>query len=108
MRLAIAPNTSPADINAPLLCCSFVLSGQGMNSVQSCTLQGLQIPSLLVEHMTGVPLRVHLQEDFASFDNVKRCEVLKTLQDSFHLPSGCLIRTALRSGSVILECQVRL
>lgn len=95
------------NLNAPLVECTFLLSRQGKAlSSGHCTLLALQVPSLLVEGLAGIPLRVCLAEEFATFTAERQSDLVKGLSDHWHIPQSSVVVETVREGSVIVDARL--
>jgi len=100
------PESAP-DLNTPLFDCTFVLWRPGQGPLlSSCTLRAMQVPSLLVEGLTGIPVRVSLAEEFSEFTSEKQDRVLASLSQYWHMPRTAITVDSVRSGSVILDVRL--
>jgi len=66
----------------------------------------MQVPSLLVEGLTGIPIRVSLAEEFSEFTSERQARVLAGLSQYWHMPRTAVTVDSIRSGSVILDVRL--
>eukprot|EP00931_Biecheleriopsis_adriatica_P061080 TRINITY_DN36712_c0_g1_i1.p1 TRINITY_DN36712_c0_g1~~TRINITY_DN36712_c0_g1_i1.p1 ORF type:complete len:994 (+),score=196.72 TRINITY_DN36712_c0_g1_i1:24-3005(+) len=108
MKLELPAGLPQADLNAPLFECTFVLRHRDQVQLNRCTLRALQVPSLLVEGLSGIPVQVCLAEEYSSFDAVRQQKLVAALSDFWHLPPSAIAVDSVRSGSVILDARLLL
>lgn len=91
------------NLNTPLVDCMFVLGRCGDIRSSACTLRVLQVPSLFIEKVTGIPIRVHLNEEFAAFSE-KRCRMLEdVICDHMTVKRSELAVNSMLPGSVVVD-----
>jgi len=97
-----------SNVNQPLLDATCLLHQptKGCYLAGSCTLRPLHVPSLLIEGLTGVPIRVHLAEDIANFDAARKQRLTKALGGFFDLPHSSVEVDRVQEGSVLVDARL--